>query len=343
LFAALRRPALANPLIDKRTLAVVRFLLAREPLRESAGEGAMTKTRVYAVGVLGLLCASAAANAGLTFTDIYVQQNYYQTGGTTFVDLMSSPLAALSASLGANGPGGNAKIDFSVGVNAPADFTSITVSGPGFGSPQALNAPALDEHGEYVADYIDFGFSNLAALNAKYPLGSTYTFTATASNPALSQTATKTYDANHQPTSSPGGPVVVPLLTAASYASLQGLDVALADTLAFNAPIFGDGRTFLELAIFDLATLDAFYQSGQKPATTTSLLLPANTLASNTHYTFALGYSSSVNNVEFENFTFGEFTTAPRSVPEPPAPTLVAVALAGLALAARRKRERASR
>ena len=93
----------------------------------------MTKTRVYAVGVLGLLCASPGANAVLTFTDIYVQQNYYQTGGTTYVDLMSSPLAALSASLGANGPGGNAKIQFEAGVTAPADFTSITVSGAGFG------------------------------------------------------------------------------------------------------------------------------------------------------------------------------------------------------------------
>ena len=111
----------------------------------------MTKTCVHAVGILGLLCASAAANAAITFTDIYVQQNYYQTGGTTYVDLMSSPLAALSASLGANGPGGNVKIDFAVGVNTPADFTSITVSGPGFGSPQALNAPVLNEHGEYAS------------------------------------------------------------------------------------------------------------------------------------------------------------------------------------------------
>ena len=297
----------------------------------------MTKTRRYAVGVLGLLCASAA-NAAITFTNIYVQQNYYQTGGSTYVDLMSSPLAALDASLGANGPGGNAKIDFSVGVTTPADFTSITVSGPGFGSPQALNAPVVNEHGEYEADYIDYGFSSLAALNAKYPLGSTYTFTATASNPALSQTATKTYDANRQPTSSPGGPVVVPLLTAASYASLQSLNVTLADTIAFNAPIFGDGTTDLEFAIID-ATLHPFFESGFQPPTTTSLLLPANTLAANTQYTFLLGYHAFKNGVEFENFTFSEFTTAARSVPEPPALTLVAVALAGLALAGRRKRE----
>ena len=200
----------------------------------------MTKTCVHAVGVLGLLCASAAANAAITFTDIYVQQNYYQTGGTTYVDIMSSPLAAITAALGANGPGGNVKISFEVGVVAPADFTSITVSGPGFGSPQALGAPALNEHGEYQADYTDFGFSNLAALNAKYPLGSTYTFMGTASDPLLSQTRTRTYDANYQPTSSPNGPAVVPLLTAASFAGLQGLDASSPYTIAFNAPIFGD-------------------------------------------------------------------------------------------------------
>jgi hypothetical protein len=287
------------------------------------------------VGVLGLLTASAAANAAITFTDIYVQQNYYQNTGTTYVDLMSSPLAALSASLGANGPGGNVKISFEVGVTAPADFTSITVSGTGFWSPQALNAPVLNEHGEYQADYTDFGFSNLAALNAKYPLGSTYTFTGTPSS-GPNQTATRTYDANRQPTSSPGGPVVVPLLTAASYASLQGLNVTLADTIAFNAPIFGDGTTDLEFAIIDLATLHPFFESGFKPPTTTSLLLPANTLTANTHYTFALGYHGEKNNVEFENFTFGEFTTAATSVPEPTTLALLAAAAIGILLPRRR-------
>lgn len=316
---------------------MVRFLLAREPLGESAGERAMTKTRVYAVGVLGLLCASAA-NATLTFTDIYVQQNYYQTGGTTFVDLMSSSLAALSASLGANGPGGNVKISFEVGVTAPADFTSITVSGPGFGAPQALSAPVLDEHGGYTADYTDFGFSNLAALNAKYPLGSLYTFTGTPSS-GPNQILTKTYDANHQPLSSPGGPVAVPLLTAASYASLQGLDVALADTIAFNAPIFGDASgvsTELEFAIIDLATLHAFFETGFLPPTTTSLLLPANTLTANTQYTFALGYHGIKNDVEFENYMFSEFTTAAASVPEPSTLALLAAAAIGVLLPRRR-------
>jgi hypothetical protein len=135
---------------------------------------------------------------------------------------------------------------------------------------------------------------------------------------------------------------VVPLLTAASYASLQGLDVALADTLAFNAPFFGDGSTDLELGINELTTLHAVYQSGFKPATTTSLLLPAHTLTANSQYVFLLGYHVFKNNVEFENFTFGEFTTAATSVPEPPAPTLVVVALAGVALAVRRKREHRS-
>ena len=56
----------------------------------------------------------------------------------------------------------------------------------------------------------------------------------------------------------------------------------------------------------------------------------------------ALGYHGFESNVEFEKHTFGEFAMVATPVPEPPVPTLVVVALAGLELAARRKREQRS-
>jgi predicted thioesterase len=228
----------------------------------------------------------------------------------------------------------------SAGHDARVGSRRRLLSGPGFGSPLALGTPVLDG-GQYRASYTDEGFGCLAALNAKYPLGSTCTFTATASNPALNQTRTNPYPANLVPTSSPGGPAVVPLLSGASFASLQGLDAASAHFLAFNTPFFGAGpETDLEFAIFDVATVRVVYGSGFLPATTTGLLLPANTLAANTDYAFALGYHvfELINGggVEFENFTFSEFRTT-AAVPEPATITLLGVGLAGFGFWRRRK------
>jgi len=306
----------------------------------------MTKKCVTAAGALALLFAAAAADAGILSRDIRVQQNYFQSGGSTYTDFMSSPLAGLE------GPGGNAKIQFEVTVAAQTDFTSIRVFGPGMASPQMLDAPIFD-NGRWLASYTDGGFSDLAALNAKYALGSTYIFGATASDPAGNQTTLITYGGNHVPTSAPGGAPVVPLLTAASYDSLQGLDVTLADTIAFNTPFFGDGSTALEFAIFDVATQQQVFSSSGNPATTASLLLPANTLAANSEYIFALGYDNgyqlsgcvtpSCGFLEFENFTFGEFTTgAAASVPEPAAFNLVSIALACMWFGVRGKRRQRS-
>jgi hypothetical protein len=196
----------------------------------------MTKNCVSAAGAFALLFAAATANAGILGRDIHLQQNYFQSGGSTFTDFMSSPLAGLE------GPGGNVKIQFEVTVAGQNDFTSIKVLGPGMASPQTLAAPIFD-NGRWLASYVDAGFSDLAALNAKYALGSTYIFGATASVPADNQLTSVQYGANHVPTSTPGGASVVPLLTAASYDSLQGLDVSLADAIAFNTPFFGDGSS----------------------------------------------------------------------------------------------------
>jgi hypothetical protein len=284
------------------------------------------------LGILGLLAASPAAHAGLRGTSIDVQTFHYQTGGATYVDLMSSPLAILSV--------GNAQIIFQAMVDAPSDFTSIRVSGPGFASPgQILDAPVLD-NGTYRAEYHDVGFVSVATVNAKYPLGSTYTFIATASDPALNQTVTNTYAENHPPLTTAGGTIVIPLLTAGSYASLQNLDAASSILLGFNAPFYGDGTTFFDFGVFARSSLDTFESvfSVHLPNTTGSLLLPAETLTANTQYVYLLGYGNNTGSGhEFLNYTFGEFTTA---VPEPQTISLLLLGLGVVCLKVTGRRPR---
>lgn len=308
----------------------------------------MNKKLLIATTFAGALCtvASAPSLAQVELTAVYVQQNFYQSGSSVIPIASSTDPIVLStiAELGDNGPGGNAKVQF-IFNSATADaFTSVTLSGPGFSTPQALSAPVATPNGNsinYQSVYNASNFSSLAALNATYSPG-IYTFTATASNPALSQTATLDYDANHLPTIN--GANALPALTTSSYSALQGMSAGSAFTFNFNT-FTGDGVTtfhqnpYTQIGIFDPETQQGIYSSPLLSNTATSFTLGANTLLPGTAYVYLLNFDNQVNlgctksttcnSLEFSTYTFGTFTTAQGTAAVP-----VTVTLAGGTLAA---------
>jgi hypothetical protein len=306
------------------------------------------KKLLIAISMAGALCTfvSAPVLAQVTLTAAYVQQNFFQTDAATVVpiaDANNSTLATTIAELGANGPGGNAKIQFIFDSSSPTAFSSVTLSGPGFSAPQPLSAPVATQNGNsisYQSVYGQSNFSSLAALNATYAPG-TYTFTATASNPAQSQTATLDYDMNHLPTIN--GANAVPALTSASYNALQGMSTSSAFAFNFN-PFTGDGVTtghqnpYTQLSIFDPGTLQGVYGSPLLADTASSFTLGANTLLPGTQYVYLLNFDNEVNlgcgnprtcnSLEFSTYTFGTFTTAQGTAAAPATVSLTGGTLA---------------
>lgn len=308
----------------------------------------MNKSLSIAITLTGALCslASAPGLAQVINTQLYVQQNFFQTTGSTVVpiaDANDPALAALIDELGANGPGGNAKVQFIFDSGSANTFTSVTLSGPGFSTPQPLSAPVASQNGNsltYQSTYGASNFSSLAALNATYAPG-IYTFTATASNPALSQTATLDYDANHLPTIN--GANAVPALTATNYNALQGMSSGSTFTFNFN-PFTADGVTtghqnpYTQVGIFDIATMQNVYESPLLANTATSFTLGASTLLPGTQYLYLLNFDNQVNlgcgkpttcnGLEFSTYTFGAFTTAQGTAAAPATVTLTGGTLA---------------
>jgi hypothetical protein len=246
--------------------------------------------------------AASPSAAAIANTSLDVGQAFFQNGPTS-----TTPTGA--------------SIYLGLAVQSPSDFTSASVSYPGPGSPETLSYnPQVTSNGTY-ATITGHTFPDLASLNAAYPFG-TYSFTATNSRTGQSQNASLVYDYNHRPSATP-------MLSAASYQGLQGVDASQPYRLSFNA-FTGDGvpccigevDPATSIAIYEVTsptTYSEIYASAALPDTTTSFLLPADTLSSGHFYFFNLQFSNALHSgngatgyyyLGFQEHTSGYFTTA---------------------------------
>jgi hypothetical protein len=274
------------------------------------------RLQVFAFLVLIVGAANSTRAEGITGVDIFKNILYTQSSGAspTTPSLYFADLELRSQTLG--------------------DFTDVSVTYPGPASPTSLP--------EVSPTFFSYGppFGTQAAMDAAIPFGA-YDFAATNSGTSFSQTATLNY-------STDAFTSAIPALSAASFSALNGLNPTTALTVGFNSftPNAAASEGFTFFSIFNGS--GTFFSDGFLAPNSTSLILPAGTLAANTTYLFELDFSDRINGTDpaisvptlvgSDVRTDGTFTTGPAfsQAPEPSALLLGGSAL--LVLAAFRKR-----
>lgn len=185
-------------------------------------------------------------------------------------------------------------------------------------------------------------FANQAAMDAAYPFGN-YGFAGfgtTIDSTELNYTATD-YTLSS------------PYLTGTDYSSLQDMNPSQAFTFHISPDITGSTATdsYIFFTIYDKTTNQAVFDAGFLSPTTTSVLLPANTLLAGHTYDYEIDFSNRdilamqsgaefAPEVGFDTRTDGTFV-AGAATPEPRSALLLGTGLIALALLQRRLRARA--
>jgi hypothetical protein len=270
-----------------------------------------------AVAGLLVLCAPMARASSIASAGMGWYIDYQQTGDGETLNLANVILTG-----------------FFLDTTASDPYTSATVSYPGPGSPQVLMqvSPQMYQAGSFL-------FPDLATEEAAYPFG-TYTFQGV--NGPTTDTATLDYPADDYARSNP-------YLTGADYSALQGMNASRDFTFDLSPFVTGSNASISEMGfvIYD-STGDIVFEPSVS-ITTTSVVLPANTLSPGGTYYYEYGFynfdtsSSAGYNAQlgFVIDTGGLFNTA--AAPEPgSAGMIVAAGLGGFLILRRRRKIAAS-
>lgn len=264
-----------------------------------------------AVGA-ALLLAAVPVRADLAEVNIFDNTVYEQTSGS----------APTSPSFFFFNAGGN--------FSNPGDFTSATLTDP---TNTVTNLPVSGTSFGFGSSL----FTSLSDLHNTYPFG-TYTITGNGGT-AGPQSETFSYLADAFPTD-------VPALAAGSFTGLQGMNVADPFTVNFNAftPNANLGFTFFSILEGGVTVFTEGFLSNS----TTSVVIPANTLLPGTAYSFELDFSDRNRSIDpntgitvdqgFDLRTDGGFTSGTPAVPEPASVVLFGTATAALVFIRRRVR-----
>lgn len=257
--------------------------------------------RTIAQPLVALLLSAAAlpASAGeISYLNQFRNLSFTQTDNTT----LAAQGAFFSASAVVSAQATAAYDSGTMTIGDPVTGTSYALGSTDGGHSFGLQTPTLPSQ---------------AAMDAQFPLASTYTFVLT--NGTDSASASMDVGANTYA-------AAPPMLTGNSFAALQGMDSSQPLSLGFSPfdAVPGADSEFIFFSLYDYTTSSWLYPLGFAPRTTAGLTLAAGLLAPGHDYAFELNYDVRVNlpgsgadfapQIGFDLRTNGLFSTA---VPEP--------------------------
>jgi hypothetical protein len=217
------------------------------------------------------------------------------------------------------------------------EYDAVQMTYPGPGSPVVLPQVSPTQF-HYQTGY----YANQAAMDAAFPMGN-YAFAASLGG-GTPDTTSFTYQNDYYPST-------LPYLAGTTFSQLQGMDATKSFTFQFSPFVPGtlptNNESNIFLTIYDQTKGMFVFNDGFLPNTTTSVVVPANTLTPGDSYSYELIFDNRATGLDSPGATFsaqisydyradGNFTAA--SVPEPTAIVLVAPVAMCLAWFATRRR-----